>query len=183
MKLAQEEIKKIGIGLLGLGGVTFVYFTFLLGPLQDSQANARRQIADAQPKITLAKAQIAKKEAAEVAAPIASLTTKQITSLIQDGSPVAWYPPQVAEFFRREGIDKVATRMNSEAADKELPKYKRISWTIDLPKVEFTSFAQALADFENEQLLSEIASVQIDILRQDAESQHVSLTVNSLVNQ
>jgi hypothetical protein len=54
---------------------------------------------------------------------------------------------------------------------------------VDLPKVEFVAYAEAIAALENEEPLMEITAMQIDASRDDVETQHAVLTVNNLVKQ
>jgi hypothetical protein len=183
MKLGKEEIQKIFLGVIGVIGVTAAYFLLLLGPLQDSQDRARRGIASVGPEITKAKAQLKKTDEMKKAAPKSTLLMKDITSHIPDGSPVSWFPTQVDDFFKREGVDKAVTHKGEESVDKELEGFRRISWDIEVPRVDFARFAQALANFENDELLVEVTALQIDALHEDAEAQHVNLTVNNLAKQ
>ena len=64
-----------------------------------------------------------------------------------------------------------------------MPGFRRLSWSIDLPKIDFVAFASALAQLENEEPLLEVVSLQIDTNREDSESQRALLTVNNLVKQ
>jgi len=182
-KLGKEEIQKMVLGGIMAIIVVYVYFTVLLGPLQGSQEASRQKQAGLHPKIADAQKQIKQTAALEIAAPKSTITVKELTALIPEGSPVAWFPPQVNDFFKREGIEKVTTRMNNESQDKDLTGFRKISWAIEIPKVEFGPFAQAVADFENEQLLAEIAGLQIEMSKEDPEFQHINLTVNNIVKQ
>ena len=90
----------------------------------------------------------------------------------------------MAEFFKKQGIEKAPTRMNGELPDKELPGFRRLAWGVDLPKVEFVHVcAKAIAALENEEPLLEISTLQIDASREDVETQRALLTVNNLVKQ
>jgi hypothetical protein len=106
---------------------------------------------------------------------------RQVEAMIPDGSPVAWFPTQMQEFFKRQGIDRSSTRMTGDVGDRELPKFRHIAWGVDLPKVDFVTFGKAIAALENEQPLIEISAVQVDASRDDVEAQHVFITVNNLV--
>jgi len=80
-------------------------------------------------------------------------------------------------------VDKTATRLNNEIEDKNLPGFRRISWSVDLPRVDFIPFAAAIAQLENDEPLVEISALQVDTSGEDVESQHVLMTVNNLVKQ
>lgn len=183
MKLGKDEIQKIVLGALMLVGIVYVYFSMLLGPLLQRQVAVQKSIVDLEPQIAAAQLQIKKTAAIEAAAPNATRTLAQVTAMIPEGSPVAWFPTRVGDFFKKQGMDKAVTRMNSEAEDKHLPGFRRMSWSVDLPKVDFISFASALAQLENEEPLIEIATLQIDISREEVDSQHALITLNNLVKQ
>ncbi|MCE9611196.1 MAG: hypothetical protein K8R23_13455 [Chthoniobacter sp.] len=183
MKLGKEEIQKLVLAGLMVVGVIYCYFNLLLGPMGRSQEAARISIEALGPTIAAAKAQIAKTAEVERAAPANMETTRQVTAMIPDGSPVAWFPPRVGEFFKQHGLDKISTRLAGEAAEKEMPGFRRMSWSIDLPKVGFVPFATAVATLENEEPLLEINGLQIEAGRDDIESQRALLTVSNYVKQ
>lgn len=181
MKLGKDEIQKLALGILLLFGVIYSYFDLLLGPLMKRIDATRQGVNALGPEIANAKAQIAKTQQAEKDSPKATLPMRQLAAMIPDGSPVAWFPTHMTEFFKKQGIDKAATRMTGETIEKDLVGFRRISWGLDLPKVEFVPFAQAIASLENEDPALEISAMQIDTSRDDVETQHASLTVNNLV--
>ena len=183
MKLGKDEIQKIVLGALMLVGIVYVYFNMLLGPLIQRQAAVQKAIVDLDPQIAAAQAQIKKTADIETAAPQATRTIAQVSAMIPEGSPVAWFPTRVGDFFKKQGMDKAVTRMNTDAADKSLPGFRRISWSVDLPKVDFMAFAAAIAQLENEEPLLEIGTLQIDTSREEVDSQHIVMTLNNLVKQ
>ena len=183
MKLGKEEIQKMFLGGLMLIGLVYVYFNMLLGPLVVRQGLVRKSIADLEPQIAAAREQIKKTAALEVAAPKSTQTLAQVSAMIPEGSPVAWFPKRVGDFFKSQGMDKAATRMNNEYEDKALPGFRRMSWSVDLPRVDFIPFAAAIAMLENDEPLCEIGSLQVDTSREDVDAQHVLMTVNNLVKQ
>ena len=86
----------------------------------------------------------------------------------------------MAQFFKRHGIDKCSTHMGSTIGDP-MPGFQRIIWSIDIPKVEFVPLGAAISSLENEQPLLTIQSISIEAIREDAQHQHVTLTVSTLV--
>jgi hypothetical protein len=183
MKLGKEEIQKIVLGILLLFGLVYSYFDLLLGPLLAREETTDKSIKGLGPATANAKAQISKTKQMEDEAPGVAMTVHQVNAMIPEGSPVAWFPTRIADFFKRQGIDKVTTRLNSESADKQYSGYRKLTWGIDLPKVGFVQFACAVAALENEEPLIEITNVQIDAGREDVEMQHALITVNNLVRQ
>ena len=183
MKLGKDEIQKIVLGSLLLLGVIYSYFDLLLGPLDQRIEKTQQSVKALGPEIANAKAQIAKTKVTEENSADLTLPMRQAEAMIPEGAPVAWFPTRMTDFFKKEGIEKASTRMTGEAVDKELKGFRKITWGIDLPKVEFVPFAQAVANLENEEPLLEITALQIDASRDDVETQHAFLTVNNLVKQ
>jgi len=183
MKLGKDEIQKLGLGILLLLGLIYGYFAFLLTPLKQRRAAAQKSIEALTPEIAAARSQIRATQTLEESAPAAQARVAQVNAMIPEGSPVAWFPPRLAEFFKSHGVDKTSTRLNNEVVEKQLSGFRRLSWGVDLPKVDFVRFAQALAELENEEPLLEVASLQLETGREDVQSQRALLTVNNIVKQ
>jgi hypothetical protein len=183
MKLGKDELQKIFLGVLMLLTLAYGYFEMLLSPLKKAQAANRKEIAALTASIAEARAHIRKAQEAEATVPGAERVVKQVKAMIPEGAPVAWFPTHVAEHFKRQGVDKAATRLNSEQLEKDLAGFRRMFWSVDLAKVEFVPFAQALADFENEEPLVEISNIQISAAADNVELQRVSLNLRTLVTQ
>ena len=183
MKLGKEEIQKIFLAALLVLGVVYSYFNLLLGPLSKHQETIQKSVTALGPEIATAKAQIQRTRELEQGAPLRMATTKQVTAMMPEGSPVAWFPPRISEFFKKQGLEKSSTRLQSETVDKEMVGFRKLSWGIDLPKVGFVPFATAVASLENEEPLVEINSLQLDASREDLEMQHALLTLTNIVKQ
>ena len=182
-KLRKEDTQKIVLGMLMCLGIVYGYFDILLFPLQKRQLNIATSVNALEPEIEKAKAQLKRSAGVEIEAPQAKQNIAQIDAMIPEGAPVAWFPVLIAEHFKKAGFDKAATRLNNEFVDKELPGYRRVSWGIDVPRVECLPFAAALAELENAEPLVEIQALNIESMREDPEAQHVLLTVNNIVKQ
>ena len=182
MKFDKEQSKKVILSGLLLIALLYCYFSLLLGPLASHEAGAEKSMKDLQPQIAAARLQMIQTQAVEARAPVANETLEQIKSMIPEGAPVAWFPPRMVEFFKRQGIDKSSTRLTGEEADGGLPGFRKLYWTIDLPKVEFAPLAIAIAGLENEEPLLEITGVEIGT-GGDPQYQHGSLTVCTIVKQ
>lgn len=183
MKLGKEELQKTVLGSLICFAVVYSYFNLLLGPLSKRQDALQKSVTALGPEISTAKAQIKKTRELEGSAPGKMATTRQVVAMIPEGSPVAWFPPRVGDFFKKQGLDKATTKLSSEVTDKEMVGFRRMAWAIDLPKVGFVAFATAIAALENEEPLVEINNLQIDTTREDVEMQHALLTVSNIVKQ
>jgi hypothetical protein len=183
MKLGKEEIQKLVLGGLLLVGVVYSYFDLLLFPLKKHQVLTQKSTVALGPEIQAAQAQIKKTQELERTVPEKTIVIRQVDAMIPEGSPVAWFPTKVGDFFRRQGIEKATTKINSENAEKELPGFRRLTWGIDFPKVVYSQFGGAIAALENEEPLLEIRTMLIDASRDDPETQRSTITVNNLVKQ
>jgi hypothetical protein len=183
MKLTKDQIQKIGLGAMMLVGVIYAYNEFLLSPLQQEQEVAKAALATLDPQVVAAKKQIAKTKTLEAKGPETDLLIKQVGDMIPEGAPVAWFPPKMTDFFKRQGIEKVAARMNNEFAEKDMPGFRRISWSLDVPGAEFVKLAAALSALENEEPLFEIHSVDVETNRESTQFQHITVNINSISRQ
>ena len=88
--------------------------------------------------------------------------------------------PMPLDFFKSRGIPKCTTRLVSEG-DSDLPGFKKMVWQIDVPKAEFIPLGSAIATLENDEPLLEIDNLSIDATREDAQYQHATLILSTLV--
>jgi hypothetical protein len=180
MKLEQEQIKKISLAVILVVALLYCYFAYLLGPLQQSARNTANGITNIIPQIADDKKQIAATADLETKAPQATALLTALRDTIPDGAPIAWFPPKMAEFFKSHGIEKCTTHLVSEAADP-MPGFKKLVWSIDVPKVEFIPLGIAISSLENDEPLLTILNVSIDAMRDDAQYQHATLVLTTLV--
>src|SRR5206468_1364952 len=109
MKLTKDQIQKLSLGGMMMCGLIYAFFEFLLHPLDLTREASLKKAADLEPQIAIARAQIAKTTTLEIEGPKAKQTIEQVLAMIPEGSPVAWFPPRIAEFFRQRGMDKVSS--------------------------------------------------------------------------
>jgi hypothetical protein len=183
MKLTKDQTQKIALGALMMIGVVYSYFDFLLGPIQRGRDVANTNSDGLEPQIAAANGQIARVATIEGQSPEAMRIVKQVEAMIPEGSPVAWFPPRLSEFFKKKGIDKVTARVNNDSLDKDYVGYRRVNWGVELPRVDFMSFAAAIAELENEEMLLEIQSLDIEAGRDEAQMQRANLVLSNLVRQ
>jgi hypothetical protein len=180
MKLNEDQIKKIGLSLAVLAVLLYGYFAYLLGPLEKRVQDATSGIGATEPAIADAQKQIAKTAELEKQAPEATAFLNNLKNSMPDGAPIAWFPPKMADFFKKHGIDKCTTRMMSEAQDT-MPGFKKITWSVDVPRAEFVPLGVAISNLENDEPLLNILDVSIDAAREDAQYQHATLILTTLV--
>ena len=181
MKLGKDAIQKIALSSIMLLVALYAYFNMMLGPLAKGEAAARAALAKMEKQIADGKQQLQQAQTLETSSRPAAEKIKRLKDSIPDGAPVAWFPPQIAAFLKRQGIEKIAVRLNNEVADKDLPGFRRLFWTIDVPKVEFVPLGLAIAALENDQPLLEITNLQIEQSKDNVQFQHATLTVATIV--
>lgn len=181
MKLEKDEIQRIFLGALLVIGVLYGYFNFLLGPLKNQQIATRKATAELEPQIAQARETIAKSESATQREPKARETMAQIEALIPEGAPVAWFPPRVSEIFSAAALEKTTTRNTNEVPDRNLPGFHRMQWSVELAKIDYAQFVQALSRFENEEPLAQINTITIEANQDDPQTQRAVLSVSNLL--
>jgi hypothetical protein len=182
MKLNKDQKQKLALGGMIVIGVVYAYFEFLLGPLQAAEKGAVAEAEALEPKIAAAKAQLAKVVDLKTKQPQAKRFMAQIDTMIPEGSPIAWFPPRMSEFFKKHGVDRVTARMNNETVEKDLPGFRRLNWGIEAPKVDFITYAAAVSALENEEPLIEIQSFEVEAGREDVGMQRATVIVNNLMH-
>jgi len=182
MKFEAEEIKKAILSGIMVIIVLYVYNNMLLDDLNRREQHANEIIGSLNPQISKAREQIARTALLGETAPLDNQVLEQIKSSIPAGEPITWFPPRIVDFFKRQGIDKVAPpRKGTEAGDPNMPGFKKIAWTIDLPRTEFIQLGIAIAGLENEDPLLEITGVQIEESNDNFQYQHATLNVSTIV--
>ena len=181
MKLSKDHIQKIALGGMLFCGIIYSYFEFLLGPLSTGREQATKDGEALAPKIAAARAQIAKTKTIEARAPASLQLLEQVKAMIPEGAPIAWVPTKLTEIFKREGVEKASARMAGEHTEKELTGFGKFAWAVEVPHVEFLTFAAALSALENGEPLMEVQTLEIEAGRDEAQFQRVSLTLLNIV--
>ena len=181
MKLSKDQIQKIALGGMIFCGVIYSYSAFLLGPLSSGREQALKDTEALAPKISAARAQIAKTRGVEDKAPLSLRLLDQVQTMIPPGAPIAWVPTKISDLFKREGVEKVSARMAGELPEKELTGFGRCSWNVEVPRVDLITFGRALSALENEEPLMEIQSLEVDAGRDDVQFQRVSISLQNIV--
>jgi hypothetical protein len=183
MKLTKDQTQKVILGAMLMIISVYGFYEFLIGPAMNSQDMAKQNIESLEPKIALAKGQIAKTKSLEAKLPDAKKLIAQVNSMIPEGAPVAWFPPRLTDYFKRQGIDKITARPNTEVVEKDLSGFKRLNWGVEIPRVDFGALARAVADLETGEPLLEIQGLDIEVSRDEVAVQRANLTINNLVRQ
>lgn len=179
--MSKDNIQKIALGSLMAIGVIYGYFDFVLGPLRAKTRSTAASITALEPEIAKANAQMLRAKAISKEAPPVEASIASINVMIPEGAPVAWFPVRMGEVFKKAGFEKGTTKLTTEVVDKELTGYRRMTWAIDLPRVDCFAFGAALAELESGEPLVEVQSVAIETLREDPQAQRVLLTVSNIV--
>ena len=172
------------LGGFGLIGLLYVYFTFFLGPLNNSRNSIQRNINELEQKIATSKAEISKATKLEESAHTATVRYDALRALSPDGAPIAWFPPRMKTFFGGQQIDKVMTRLETSSAfkEKELAGWNRYLWIVDLPQADFESLGKAIALLENSNPLLSIRRLRIHAATDDPEMQQIVFTASTIID-
>jgi hypothetical protein len=183
-KLNSEQIKKIVLGGLCLIGLLYVYFVFIIGPLNRSEATTKAKIAELQSKTASSKSDITKAARLEESARAATSHYEALRTLSPEGAPIAWFPPRIKTFLAEQHIDKATVRLDSTSAckEKELSAWSRLTWTIDLPQTDFIILGKAIAKLENSEPLISIRKLTIRGSTEASNAQQVALNISTLID-
>ena len=183
MKLSREQIKKLGLSIMGFVFLVYVYFTFFLGPLNRSRDAALTKINDRQSKLDSSKDEMSKAGKLEQSAKTATDRFAALKKLNAEGAPIAWFPPRIKTFFANEQIDKAVARLegNTVLKQDELSGWVRYNWVIDLPQADYSTLGRAIADLENAEPLLCVTRLSIHVSPDAPQYQHVELAAANLI--
>ena len=155
-KFSKDQIQKLVLSTMGLIALTYVYFTFFLGPLNKSREGMEATLADLQAKIGSSKSEMTRASNLEGQAGSATSRYAALQEMAPDGAPIAWFPPRIKAFFANQQIDKAIARLGGSTPRKEpeLAEWSTFSWLIDIPQADFHTLGRALAELENSEPLA-----------------------------
>ena len=181
VKLSKDQIKKLLLSGMGFVVLIYVYFSFFLGPLNDSRDATLKQINELQDKVANSKSELTKTAKLEKQAETATSRFAALKALSPEGAPIAWLPPRMKTFFANQEIDKATARLETSAAYKEtdLANWMRYTWLIELPQADFASLGKAIASLENSEPLLSITRLTIKALPEDPQFQQVTTTAST----
>ncbi len=164
-------------------GFLYGYFSFLLGPLSSSEKAALAEAKRLEPLIAAARSQIKRTntiEAADSNAAAAAGIWAIMGQKIPKGATIAWVPQKFSDFFKRQNIQRVGFKLNSEPLEPNIAGYKSTIWALEIPRIGFVSLGNSLKALENEDGFLQVHAVTIDSMPSDLEFQRVQLTVSTL---
>ena len=101
MKLNKDQQQKIALGVMLVFGVIYATNEFLLSPLAAERLGLSEEMTTAEPRIRDMKGQLARVRGLAEKGPAADKTLAQVNAMIPEGSPIAWFPPKIADFFKK----------------------------------------------------------------------------------
>lgn len=181
--MTKEETKKIALGALGLIVLLYVYFSFFTGPLNRSRADIETRIAATNAKIASSKNDIDRARKIEQNARASLARNSALNALYPAGAPIAWFPPRLKTFFAGQQIDRPAVRLDgtAEVKEKDLEKWQRYTWNVDLPQVDFYVLGHALAELENTEPLLAIVKLSLHGAKEGPELQQAMFSATTLI--
>lgn len=183
-KLNGDEIKKLVLSTMGFVFLLYAYFTFFLGPLNRSRLAAQKSITDIQHKLDSSKTDMQKATNLERQAKDATARFAAFKSFSPEGAPIAWFPPRMKGFFADRQVDKAAARLESNSSFKEaeLAEWTKYNWLIEVPKADFNTIGQTLADLENLEPLLSINKLNIHTVVDQPQFQQVAIAVTTVID-
>lgn len=182
-KLSGDEIKKLVLSVMGFIFLLYAYFTFFLGPLNKSRLATQKSIADVQHKLDTSKSEMQKATTLERQAKDATARFAAFKALSPEGAPIAWFPPRMKGFFADRQIDKAGARLESNSSFKEaeLSGWMKYNWLIELPRGDYNTIGQALADLENAEPLLSITKLSIRTVVDQPQFQQVAIAATTVI--
>ena len=181
-KINKDQIQKIVLSSLMMLGLVYCYFTFLIGPLGKQDASNAVTLEDLGGKLEKARTEIKRSHAAQEQAKSAEETLAQVSDMIPDGAPIAWFPPRLHAFFERHNLKNVVIQtVGMDANDPNLGGFRNAKWSVDVPQSGMAQLGIAVAGLENEEKLLEINRLQITTVADNPEKQHVTMNVQTLL--
>jgi hypothetical protein len=181
VNLNKDQIQKLALSTIGFIVLVYVYFSFFLGPLNNSRETAETQIADLQGKVASSKNELSKTANLEKQADASTKRFAALKALSPEGAPIAWFPPRMKAFFANQEIDRATAKFETSVAFKEtdLASWMRYNWAIELPQADFSTLGKAVAALENAEPLLAITHISIKALPEDPQFQQVTLTAST----
>jgi hypothetical protein len=181
VKLSKDQVQKLALSSIGFIVLVYVYFSFFLGPLNNSRDNMVAQIAELQGKVASSKNELAKTANLEKQADASTKRFAALKALNPEGAPIAWFPPRMKAFFASQEIDKVTAKFETSVAfkDTDLANWMRYTWALELPQADFSALGKAVAALENVEPLLSITHISIKALPEDPQFQQVTLNAST----
>jgi hypothetical protein len=183
IKLSKDQIQKLMLSTMGFVVLIYVYFSFFLGPLNNSRDTMLGQIDELQTKVANSKSELTKTSRLEQQADASTKRFAALKALSPEGAPIAWFPPRMKAFFASQEIDKTTARLESNVAFKEadLAGWMRYNWLLDLPQADFSTLGKAVAALENAEPLLSITRLSIKASPEDPQFQQITLTASTAI--
>lgn len=182
-KFTKDQLQKIILSSLMMIGLIYCYFTFLIAALNKSDVDTANTIDKLDKQIAAAKSNVKRSASVEEQARSSEELLAQVSDMVPDGAPIAWFPPRMNTFFTRHGVKGVAVRSAGIDAttDPVMKDFRNANWTVDIPQVGSTALGITLAGLENEEKLLEITKLQVTTQVDAPEKQRVSLNLLTLL--
>ena len=181
VKLNKDQIQKLMLSSIGFIVLVYVYFSFFLGPLNNSRDAALVQINDLQAKVASSKNELTKTANLEKQADASTKRFAALKALSPEGAPIAWFPPRMKAFFANQDIDKATARLenNSPYKEADLANWMRYNWLLELPQTDYSTLGKAIAALENTEPLLSITRINIKAMQEDPQFQQVTLNAST----
>ncbi len=176
----KENIQRLALAALFFVIVVYVFFEFLVRPAQRAISGAEQQLTDVDKELRVARGEISSARSLREELETASAGLDDLFANLPPGNPIAWYPPRVENFFKRQGIARCLATVTPEDL-AELPGLRVYRCTIDFPEVNFLKFGQALEAFERSDKIFQVTNVRIAGIPTNPEFQQIKLDLRVIL--
>jgi hypothetical protein len=103
--------------------------------------------------------------------------------MLPAGAAVAWFPPRVTEAFAKHGISRVKLVPGADSTERPISGFRRQTWTARIEGAELPTLLKAVPQWENDDPLTEIASVQMEPNAEDLSLHNADLVLVTLIKE
>lgn len=162
--------------------VLYVAWSSFITPAQSSLKASEQEIARLDEELRKAKATITRISNFEEKLAKASKKEDVMFDKQPMGSPLAWVPPRLENFFVRQGLScMVQTNDSSTPLTGQSQHLQVYKWKLNFQSADFLKFGAGLASFETNHPLVGIQSIKISFQPENPANQSITVVANSIV--
>ncbi len=157
---SQDTIQRLVLGTLLVVILVAAFTVFLVGPTRRRAERDAREKVEIDGRLAKVRKQIQRTD--ELNNELARLDAdfQKLIAPLPTATPIAWFPPKMRAFFAHHGIEGCDTR--PDRTSEIFEDVARLSWSIDLPGVDFLRLGRAIEELENSEPLLEITGVLVE---------------------
>jgi hypothetical protein len=181
--LSEEQMKRVFMGVLVLAGLVGLAWYLLLAPQKQDMTSERGKINTLKDQIREAEAAIKQAEAIATETNAANAEFESIIEDVPRGAPIAWVPPRINNYWRRQEFPDVTTEPSGIASinNPALAGFEKRVWQVTINDAPFVDFGIALSEFENKEILMQLTSLNVSASAEQPETQNITFTLQQIL--